>query len=216
MQLTQDRVLRQLPSGWSTSTDRHGSKASLATVAHTALVCLDETALFDTELCKAAKALLAASRAAIVSISPCDPAYLPTSDLLSESSFLLGALVTRFQAQYDPQCELSLNMRGTAAALAAHRAVPRLLRDIDGRTSVPSLLHQMEAKHGSQRRMIFTFYSYKGGVEAVDGAGNGVSRMLAGRGLSVLCVDFDLEAPGLEHYFFEGARAATSRGGTWA
>jgi len=125
--------------------DRHGSKASLATVAHTALVCLDETALFDTELCKAAKALLAASRAAIVSISPCDPAYLPTSDLLSESSFLLGALVTRFQAQYDPQCELSLNSEERLLRWL-RTAVPRLLRDIDGRTSVPSLLHQMEAK----------------------------------------------------------------------
>jgi hypothetical protein len=125
--------------------DRHGSKASLTAVANTALVCLDETALFDAELCKAARALLAGSRAAIVSICPCDPAYLPTSDLLSESSFLLGALVTRFQAQCDPQCELSLNSEERLLRWL-RTAIPRLLRDIDGRTGVPSLLQQMEAK----------------------------------------------------------------------
>ena len=42
--------------------------------------------------------------------------------------------------------------------------------------------------------MIFTFYSFKGGV----------AQVLAERGLKVLAVDFDLEAPGLERYFFDG------------
>jgi hypothetical protein len=125
--------------------DRHGSKAALAAVARNALVCLDETALFDPKLCKAAEALLAGSRAAIVSVSPCDPAHLPTRDLLSASSFLLGALVTRFKAEYDPQCELSLNSEQRLLRWL-RTAIPRLLRDIDGRTGVPSLLQQMEAK----------------------------------------------------------------------
>ena len=48
--------------------------------------------------------------------------------------------------------------------------------------------------------MIVTFYSYKGGVGRSMAMAN-VADILARRGASVLMVDFDLEAPGLEQYF---------------
>lgn len=47
---------------------------------------------------------------------------------------------------------------------------------------------------------IVTFYSYKGGVGRSMALAN-VAVLLAQRGLRVLAVDWDLEAPGLEHYF---------------
>ena len=50
--------------------------------------------------------------------------------------------------------------------------------------------------------MIFTFYSFKGGVGRSMAMAT-VGYLLAQRGLKVLVIDFDLEAPGLEHYFFD-------------
>ena len=50
--------------------------------------------------------------------------------------------------------------------------------------------------------MIYTFYSFKGGVGR-SMALAGVAYLLAERGLRVLAIDFDLEAPGIERYFFE-------------
>jgi MinD-like ATPase involved in chromosome partitioning or flagellar assembly len=47
---------------------------------------------------------------------------------------------------------------------------------------------------------VVTFYSYKGGVGRSFLLAN-VAATLARWGLRVLCVDFDLEAPGLAHYF---------------
>ena len=47
---------------------------------------------------------------------------------------------------------------------------------------------------------IVTFYSYKGGVGRSMALAN-IAVLLARRGLKVLVVDFDLEAPGLERYF---------------
>jgi MinD-like ATPase involved in chromosome partitioning or flagellar assembly len=47
---------------------------------------------------------------------------------------------------------------------------------------------------------IVTFYSYKGGVGRSMALAN-IAILLARRGLSVLAVDWDLEAPGLENYF---------------
>jgi hypothetical protein len=47
---------------------------------------------------------------------------------------------------------------------------------------------------------IVTFYSYKGGVGRSMALAN-VAVLLARRGLNVLAVDWDLEAPGLERYF---------------
>ena len=46
----------------------------------------------------------------------------------------------------------------------------------------------------------FTFYSFKGGVGRSMAMAN-VADILARRGLRVLAIDFDLEAPGLERYF---------------
>jgi MinD-like ATPase involved in chromosome partitioning or flagellar assembly len=48
--------------------------------------------------------------------------------------------------------------------------------------------------------MIFTFYSFKGGVGRSMALAN-VAELLYHWGLKVLIVDFDLEAPGLERYF---------------
>ncbi|HWS13222.1 MAG TPA: TIR domain-containing protein, partial [Rhodocyclaceae bacterium] len=56
--------------------------------------------------------------------------------------------------------------------------------------------------------MIVTFYSYKGGVGRSMAMAN-VADILARRGLKVLMIDFDLEAPGLEQFFqinVEGVR----------
>lgn len=47
---------------------------------------------------------------------------------------------------------------------------------------------------------IVTFYSYKGGVGRTMALAN-IAVILAKRGMRVLMVDFDLEAPGLHHYF---------------
>jgi MinD-like ATPase involved in chromosome partitioning or flagellar assembly len=52
-----------------------------------------------------------------------------------------------------------------------------------------------------QREMIYTFYSFKGGVGRSMALSN-VAEFLYSRGASVLIVDWDLEAPGLESFFF--------------
>jgi|SRR5882724_7797465 len=49
--------------------------------------------------------------------------------------------------------------------------------------------------------MIYTFYSYKGGVGRSMALAN-IAELFYRKGLRVLLVDFDLEAPGLEQYFF--------------
>lgn len=50
--------------------------------------------------------------------------------------------------------------------------------------------------------MIYTFYSYKGGVGRSMALAN-IAEFLYRKGLRVLMIDFDLEAPGLEQYFYE-------------
>src|SRR5262249_33984001 len=52
--------------------------------------------------------------------------------------------------------------------------------------------------------MIVTFYSYKGGVGRSFCLAN-IGTLLANWGYQVLCVDWDLEAPGLHHYFRQGS-----------
>lgn len=54
--------------------------------------------------------------------------------------------------------------------------------------------------------MIYTFYSFKGGVGRSMAMAS-TAWLLARRGLRVLAIDFDLEAPGLERYFFNDERA---------
>ena len=49
--------------------------------------------------------------------------------------------------------------------------------------------------------MIFTFYSYKGGVGRSMALAN-LGECFFQRGLKVVMIDWDLEAPGLESYFF--------------
>jgi cellulose biosynthesis protein BcsQ len=48
--------------------------------------------------------------------------------------------------------------------------------------------------------MIFTFYSYKGGVGRSMALAN-LAELFCQEGLNVLMVDWDLEAPGFERYF---------------
>ncbi len=49
--------------------------------------------------------------------------------------------------------------------------------------------------------MIYTFYSYKGGVGRTMALAN-VAELFYRKGLKVLMIDWDLEAPGLEQFFF--------------
>ena len=58
--------------------------------------------------------------------------------------------------------------------------------------------------------MIYTFYSFKGGVGRSMALAS-VAYLLARRGLRVLVIDFDLEAPGLERYFFDEDEARRVR-----
>jgi hypothetical protein len=51
--------------------------------------------------------------------------------------------------------------------------------------------------------MFFTFYSYKGGVGRSMALAN-VGKWLSRQGLRVAMIDWDLEAPGLESFFFDG------------
>ena len=48
--------------------------------------------------------------------------------------------------------------------------------------------------------MIYTFYSYKGGVGRTMALAN-IAELFYQAGLKVLIVDWDLEAPGLERFF---------------
>ena len=48
--------------------------------------------------------------------------------------------------------------------------------------------------------MIYTFYSYKGGVGRSMALAN-VAQWLSTEGVDVVMIDWDLEAPGLEHFF---------------
>ncbi len=51
--------------------------------------------------------------------------------------------------------------------------------------------------------MIYTFYSYKGGVGRTMALAN-VAELFLRQGRRVLMIDWDLEAPGLEQFFFQG------------
>ena len=50
--------------------------------------------------------------------------------------------------------------------------------------------------------MIYTFYSYKGGVGRSMALAN-VAEWLYRQGLRVVMIDWDLEAPGLESFFYQ-------------
>lgn len=57
---------------------------------------------------------------------------------------------------------------------------------------------------------VVTFYSWKGGVGRTMALAN-IAIQLARRGHRVLIVDWDLEAPGLDHYFLKGEAASRIR-----
>lgn len=57
---------------------------------------------------------------------------------------------------------------------------------------------------------VITFYSYKGGVGRSFALAN-VGVLLARWGFRVLCIDFDLEAPGLAHFFGSVEQSPESR-----
>ena len=59
--------------------------------------------------------------------------------------------------------------------------------------------------------MLFTFYSFKGGVGRSMALAN-VGELLRQKGLDVLLVDFDLEAPGLDRFFDLGDDLLERRG----
>jgi len=73
------------------------------------------------------------------------------------------------------------------------------------------MIPRMNGKRGG---IVYTFYSFKGGVGRTMALAN-VAALLARWGYSVLAVDWDLEAPGLERFFvrlktdIEGVRAKT-------
>lgn len=58
--------------------------------------------------------------------------------------------------------------------------------------------------------MIYTFYSFKGGVGRSMAVAN-IAECFRERGLRVVMVDWDLEAPGLESYFYPPDRVGESR-----
>jgi Tfp pilus assembly protein PilF len=60
--------------------------------------------------------------------------------------------------------------------------------------------------------VICTFYSYKGGVGRSMALAN-IAELLIARGLNVLMIDWDLEAPGLERYFPVGIDTALEQSG---
>lgn len=64
----------------------------------------------------------------------------------------------------------------------------------------------------SRRGRIVTFYSYKGGVGRSMALAN-VAVFLARKNLRVLCIDWDLEAPGLDRYFHGSRREPATKGG---
>jgi len=59
--------------------------------------------------------------------------------------------------------------------------------------------------------MIYTFYSYKGGVGRTMALAN-VGELFYQAGLNVLLVDWDLEAPGLERFFVDAEKIAAHPG----
>jgi len=54
--------------------------------------------------------------------------------------------------------------------------------------------------NNEERGVIYTFYSFKGGVGRSMALAN-VAALLAKWGYSVLVVDWDVEAPGIERFF---------------
>lgn len=67
-----------------------------------------------------------------------------------------------------------------------------------------------ERPKGRKPGKIYTFYSFKGGVGRSMALAN-IAVLVAAQGKKVLIVDFDLEAPGLEHFFYKHDRGLADR-----
>ncbi len=65
-----------------------------------------------------------------------------------------------------------------------------------------------QAVKGTEPGIVYTFYSYKGGVGRSMAVAN-IAALLAKWGHSVLVVDWDLEAPGIERFFANSTSEAT-------
>lgn len=91
--------------------------------------------------------------------------------------------------------------------LVAESKTSAELRKTTVHAEMPSLLSRVSdrasPKPGGREGRVITFYSYKGGVGRSRALAN-VALQLARRGNSVVCLDFDLEAPGLADYFKGG------------
>lgn len=125
--------------------DVEGSRRTIVAMRERGcLIVIDETALLHPKLRKAANVLLTSPRSAIVSISPYDPAQMPTRQMFEESSFLrVGAIVDRFKTEQDPQCEIALNSEERVQRWL-RMAIPRLIIDSDGMMSRPRLIGQAD------------------------------------------------------------------------
>src|SRR4051794_39095955 len=88
--------------------------------------------------------------------------------------------------------------RPACPAPAAPAGGPRTLSPADGAAA----RHQPGHLWPPSQPMIYTFYSYKGGVGRTMALAN-VAEVFYRAGLRVLMVDWDLESPGLERYFPE-------------
>ncbi len=91
--------------------DRWGSRQVIeAARDRPFLILVDELALLNPELRSIADHLCTDAGTAVAAISPCDPNHTPIDKLVADLSYLrVGNLVSRFQANLDPRCELAVN-----------------------------------------------------------------------------------------------------------
>lgn len=113
--------------------DRQGSRAAVeAACDEGALLVVDELALLMPALRAVAERLVRSGRGAVVSVSACDPAHGPSSDLLDEFSFLgVGTLIHRYRVEHDPRCEIALNSAERFERWLQH-AIPELVASRTG------------------------------------------------------------------------------------
>src|SRR5512134_20337 len=91
--------------------------------------------------------------------------------------------------------EVSSGDPGQSSASTQRRESASASRDASS-----SRWREPEAEATKKPGLVYTFYSYKGGVGRSMALAN-VAALLAKWGRRVLVVDWDLEAPGLERYF---------------
>lgn len=127
--------------------DRWGSKQAVEAVRDTGcLFVVDELALLHPKLRAAADRLLTGQRNAIVAITPCDPAHARTDELLDELSHLrVGSVVSRFDTERDPRCEIALSSLGRVERWL-RATLPELVTGGDEQPGDPALLARMASE----------------------------------------------------------------------